>query len=153
MKPLSVVVAQSNSKTAEMLEKSLYNHFRVVHLAGDVDALRLAIPRYRADVAIVDLELAALSEVQQLKQEFAATTIVCTHRLADEKMWANALGSRRSRLLLRFRCAGHCPGGQRYQASGSLARRLKNICLYPPPSKGSIDKMFLFYSPSSPNRA
>ena len=38
MKPLSVVVAQSNSKTAEMLEKSLYNHFRVVHLAGDVDA-------------------------------------------------------------------------------------------------------------------
>ena len=40
MKPLSVVVAQSNSKTAEMLEKSLYNHFRVVHLAGDVDALR-----------------------------------------------------------------------------------------------------------------
>jgi len=93
MKPLSVVVAQSNSKTAEMLEKSLYNHFRVVHLAGDVDALRLAIPRYRADVAIVDLELAALSEVQQLKQEFASTTIVCTHRLADEKMWANALAA------------------------------------------------------------
>jgi DNA-binding NarL/FixJ family response regulator len=93
MKPLSVVVAQSNSKTAEMLEKSLYNHFRVVHLAGDVDALRLAIPRYRADVAIVDLELAALSEVQQLKQEFAATTIVCTHRLADEQMWANALAA------------------------------------------------------------
>jgi DNA-binding NarL/FixJ family response regulator len=93
MKPLSVVVAQSNSKTAEMLEKSLYNHFRVVHLAGDVDELRLAIPRFRADVAIIDLELAALSEVQQLKQEFAATTIVCTHRLADEAMWANALAA------------------------------------------------------------
>lgn len=93
MRPLSVVVAQSNSKTAEMLEKSLYNHFRVVHLAGDVDALRLAIPRFRADVAIIDLELAALSEVQQLKQEFAATTIVCTHRLADETMWANALAA------------------------------------------------------------
>ena len=57
MKPLSVVVAQSNSKTAEMLEKSLYNHFRVVHLAGDVDELRLAIPRFRADVAIIDLAL------------------------------------------------------------------------------------------------
>ena len=93
MKPLSVVVAQSNSQTAEMLEKSLYNHFRVVHLAGDVDALRLAIPRYRADVAIVDLELAALNEVQQLKQDFASTTIVCTHRLADETMWANALAA------------------------------------------------------------
>jgi DNA-binding response OmpR family regulator len=93
MKPLSVVVAQSNSKTAEMLEKSLYNHFRVVHLAGDVDALRLAIPRFRADVAIIDLELAALSEVQQLKRDIAATTIVCTHRLADETMWANALAA------------------------------------------------------------
>ena len=46
-----------------------------------------------ADVAIVDLELAALSEVQQLKREFAATTIVCTHRLADETMWANALAA------------------------------------------------------------
>ncbi|HSK44366.1 MAG TPA: hypothetical protein VLA83_10830 [Candidatus Binatia bacterium] len=93
MKPLSVVVAQSNSKTSEMLEKSLYNHFRVVHLAGDVDALRLAIPKYRADVAIVDLELAALSEVQQLSRDFRATTIVCTHRLADEEMWANALAA------------------------------------------------------------
>jgi DNA-binding NarL/FixJ family response regulator len=93
MKPLSVVVAQSNSKTAEMLAKSLYNHFRVVHLAGDVDELRQAIPRYRADVAIVDLELAALMEVQQLKRDFATTTIVCTHRLADEKMWADALAA------------------------------------------------------------
>jgi DNA-binding NarL/FixJ family response regulator len=93
MKPLSVVVAQSNSKTAEMLAKSLYNHFRVVHLAGNVDELRLAIPRHRADVAIVDLELAALSEVQKLKRDFRTMTIVCTHRLADEKMWAEALAA------------------------------------------------------------
>jgi DNA-binding NarL/FixJ family response regulator len=91
MKPLSVVVAQSNSRTAEMLAKSLYNHFRVVHLAGDLDELRHAIPKNRADVAIVDLELASLHEVQQLKQEFPAATIVCTHRLADEKMWMDAL--------------------------------------------------------------
>ncbi len=84
MKPLSVVVAQSNSKTAEMLAKSLYNHFRVVHLAGDVDELRQAIPRF---------ELAALVEVQQLKRDFSHTTIVCTHRLADEKMWADALAA------------------------------------------------------------
>lgn len=93
MKPLSVVVAQSNSKTAEMLAKSLYNHFRVVHLAGDLDEVRQAIPRYRADVAIIDLELAALSEVRQLTREFATTTIVCTHRLADEKMWTDALAA------------------------------------------------------------
>jgi len=67
MKPISVVVAQSNSKAAEVLSRSLNNHFHVVNVAGDLDELRHAIPKHRADVAIVDLELAALKEVQQLK--------------------------------------------------------------------------------------
>jgi DNA-binding NarL/FixJ family response regulator len=93
MKPLSVVVAQGNSKTAEMLAKSLYNHFRAVQLFRTLDELRQAIPSNRADVAIVDLELASLHEVQQLKREFSNTTIVCTHRLADEKMWMDALAA------------------------------------------------------------
>jgi DNA-binding NarL/FixJ family response regulator len=93
MKPLTVVVAQSNSQTAEMMAKSLYTHFRVVHLTANMNELRQAIPRNRADVVIVDLELATLHEVQQLKQEFVATTIVCTHRLADEKMWTEALAA------------------------------------------------------------
>lgn len=93
MKPLSVVVAQSNSKTGESLAKSLYNHFRAVNLVGGIDELRHAIPRHRADVAVVDLELASVREVQQLNREFPATTIVCTHRLADEKMWTEALSA------------------------------------------------------------
>jgi DNA-binding NarL/FixJ family response regulator len=93
MKPLSVVVAQGNSKTAEMLAKSLYNHFRVVNVAGNLEELRQAIPRHQADVAIVDLELAALHEVRQLTREFSGTTVVCTHRLADEKMWTEALAA------------------------------------------------------------
>jgi hypothetical protein len=85
MKPLSVVVAQSNSKTGESLAKSLYNHFRSVNLVDGVDDLRHAIPRHRADVAIVDLELASVDQVHQLTREFPATTIVCTHRLAETK--------------------------------------------------------------------
>ncbi len=93
MKPLSVVVAQSNGKTAEVLAKSLYNHFRVVNVASNLDELRFAIPRHRADVAIVDLELAPLSQVHQLTLEFAATRVICTHRLADEKMWSDALAA------------------------------------------------------------
>jgi hypothetical protein len=44
-------------------------------------------------VVIVDLELATIHEVHELKQEFIATTIVCTHRLADEKMWTDALAA------------------------------------------------------------
>jgi DNA-binding NarL/FixJ family response regulator len=91
MKPLSVIVAQSNAKTGEFLTKSLYNHFRVVHTADNLNELLHSIPQHRADVAVVDLELADLKQVQQLAREFSATKIVCTHRLADEKMWAEAL--------------------------------------------------------------
>ncbi|HZU29917.1 MAG TPA: hypothetical protein VFB79_02310 [Candidatus Angelobacter sp.] len=93
MKPLSVVVAQGNDKAAEMLAKSLYNHFRLVHTAGNLDELRHGISKHNADVAIIDLELAALSEVRRIKREFSGTTIVCTHRLADEKMWTEALAA------------------------------------------------------------
>ena len=91
MKPLSVVVAQSNTRTADFLAKSLYSHFRVVNTVGSVSELQHSIPKHRADVAIVDLELANLEQVRQLSHQFAGTTIVCTHRLADEKMWAEAL--------------------------------------------------------------
>ena len=91
MKPLSIVVAQSNAKAAESLARSLHNHFRLVNVARNVGELRNSIPRHRADVAVVDLELAGLAEVQALRREFGATTIVCTHRLADEKMWTDAL--------------------------------------------------------------
>src|SRR5579872_1702070 len=91
MKPLSVIVAQSNAKTCESLTKSLHNHFRLVHTADNLNELLNCIRKHRADVAIVDLELADLGQVQQLIQQFSATIIVCTHRLADEQMWAEAL--------------------------------------------------------------
>jgi DNA-binding NarL/FixJ family response regulator len=93
MKPLSIVVAQSNAKTGESLAKSLYNLFRTVNLVSGVNGLRYAIPKHRADVAVVDLELATVKDVQELSREFPATTIVCTHRLADEKMWTQALSA------------------------------------------------------------
>lgn len=93
MKPLSVVIAQSDAKTADFLTKSLFNHFRVVNKAGNLSELVNSIPRHRADVAIVDLELAGIDQVQKLRTQFAGTTIVCTHRLADEKMWAEALAA------------------------------------------------------------
>ncbi len=93
MKPLSVVVYQCNHQNAESLAKSLHNHFRLVNVARDLDELRRAIPRHRADVAIVDLEQAGLEDIRQLSQEFSGTSIVCTHRLADERMWVQALAA------------------------------------------------------------
>lgn len=93
MKPLSVIVAQSNAKTGESLSRSLYNHFRVVHTASDLTDLQNSIPKHCADVAIVDLELANMENVRQLARQFSSTKIVCTHRLADEKMWTEALAA------------------------------------------------------------
>jgi DNA-binding NarL/FixJ family response regulator len=93
MRPLSVVVYQRNHESAESLAKSLYNHFRVVNVARDLDELRQAIPRHRADVAIVDMERTDLEDIQQLRQEFVATRIVCIHRLADERLWTQALAA------------------------------------------------------------
>ncbi len=93
MKPLSVIVAQSNAQTGEFLTKSLYNHFRMVHTANNVDELLHSIAKHRADVAVVDLELAGLKQVEQLTHQFSSTKIVCTHRLADEKIWTDALAA------------------------------------------------------------
>jgi DNA-binding NarL/FixJ family response regulator len=93
MKPLNVVVIQDNPKTADSLTKSLYNHFRSVNLVRSMTELRDSLPQSRADVAIVDLELAKITDVEQLRKEFPGITIVCTHRVADEKMWTDALAA------------------------------------------------------------
>jgi DNA-binding NarL/FixJ family response regulator len=93
MKPLSVVVAQRNSQNSDILTRSLNNHFRVVTTATGMDELLHAIPYHRADAAIVDLEMVGLKEVQQIHNRFPHITIVCTHRLPDEKMWTQALSA------------------------------------------------------------
>ncbi len=93
MKPLNVVVAHRNSSNAEFLAQSLNHHFRVVKVARDLEDLRRAIPQHRAEVAIVDLELAGIGDVRDLTHDFSGTIVVCTHRLADEKMWTEALAA------------------------------------------------------------
>jgi DNA-binding NarL/FixJ family response regulator len=93
MRPLNVVVAQLDSKNAERLAASLYNHFRSVAVARSLEELRDAIPKHRADVAIVDLELVGLPDLEQLRQAYRTTELICTHRVADEDMWASALAA------------------------------------------------------------
>lgn len=93
MKPLNVVVAQNDSGYAEFLAASLQSHFHVVALAHSLDEVRSVIPKHRADVAVIDLELASLSDVDTLRQEFQGVDIVCTSRLADENLWTQALAA------------------------------------------------------------
>lgn len=91
MKPLSVVVAQRTSQISDSLSKSLNHHFRVITKATTLNDLIQAIPKQTADAAIVDLEVFGLNDVNQIHNRFPGLTIVCTHRLPDEKMWTQAL--------------------------------------------------------------
>ena len=91
MQPFNVVIASTDSKTASQLAESLHLHFRSVAMARSVDEVRHAIPKHRAQFAIVDLEMAKMSDIRQLCSEFGQVQVVCTHRIPDEEMWAEAL--------------------------------------------------------------
>ncbi len=93
MQSLNVVVASRDSQTASQLAASLNQHFHSVAVANSLDEVRHAIPKHRAQLAIVDLELASIEDVERLSHEFDRTSIVCTHRIPDEEMWASALAA------------------------------------------------------------
>jgi DNA-binding NarL/FixJ family response regulator len=104
MRPLNVVVAQLDAHNAQHLAASLYDHFRSVAVARSLEELRDMIPRNNADAAIVDLELVGMDDLAELHQANQETTLVCTHRCADEEMWAAALAAGASDM-----CSGRDP--------------------------------------------
>ena len=91
MEPLSIVLCQTDAKTAQFLAENLSQHVRSVHLAHTCDEIRRNIVRHRADVLVLDLENCGWSEVKRLRYEFPRLSIVCTHRLADNELWVEAL--------------------------------------------------------------
>ena len=91
MQILNVVVAISDPKAAADLATKLNPHFQSVAVAHTADEARHAIPKNRAQLAVVDLETISLPEVEQLCHDFRNTSVVCTHRLADEELWSHAL--------------------------------------------------------------
>ncbi|MFI5112115.1 MAG: hypothetical protein ACHP9S_04790 [Terriglobales bacterium] len=93
MQSLSVVIANRDSQAASQLAASLHAYFRNVSVARSLDEVRHAIPMHRAQFAILDLELASVEDVERLVREFNHTSIVCTHRIPDDEMWAAALAA------------------------------------------------------------
>jgi DNA-binding NarL/FixJ family response regulator len=93
MKPLSVALLQSDARIVTALCSSLCHHFHAIHAANSIEELRHIIAKHRVEVVIVDMEKAPVSEIESLRRDFAATCVVCTHRLADEEMWAAALAA------------------------------------------------------------
>ena len=92
MKPLAVALLQTDTRNIRALCSSLCHHFHAIHATTTISELRHLIAKHRISVAIVDMELAALSEIERLRRDFAGICIVCTHRLADDEMWTAALG-------------------------------------------------------------
>lgn len=91
MRPMNVVLAHHDAVSAERLAASLKKEFRNLVLAKSAGETRSAVARFRAPFAVVDLEAVNLTEVKTLCQEFPATAFVCVHRLADDRMWTDAL--------------------------------------------------------------
>jgi len=93
MRPMNVVLAHHDAVSAEQLAASLAKEFRNLALAQSSSEAKSAVARFRAPFAVVDLELITIPELQQLCREFPQTAFVCIHRLADDRMWAEALAA------------------------------------------------------------
>ncbi len=91
MEPLSVILYQNDPRTAQNLAVGLSQHFESVYLAGSHEEIRPAVARHRAGAVVLDLETSGPDEVQRLHREFPSLCIVGTHRLADDKLWAEAM--------------------------------------------------------------
>jgi DNA-binding NtrC family response regulator len=87
----TVVIAQKDSCIAQGLANDLQAHFARVSVAESAMELRTMLQRHEARVAVLDLELVNVDEVNQLACTFDDLTIVCTHRSPDERMWMAAL--------------------------------------------------------------
>jgi DNA-binding NtrC family response regulator len=93
MQPLNVVLLQSDSRVAESLVSALASSSTSVRQVKSFGELRNSIEKHVAGIAILDMEAASISDVEHLSREFPKARIVCTHRLADEDMWAAALNA------------------------------------------------------------
>ena len=92
MQSVQVVLLQSDPQTAQALMAPLAATVSVVTVTQSVADLR-SLAKNGAEVLVLDLEAATLGDVEKMRQEFPELVIVCTHRLADEALWAEALNA------------------------------------------------------------
>ena len=91
MEALRLVVYQNDPNLARNLAGTLSKHFNSVDLAGGYEEVRPAVVRSRAEVLVLDVESSQTGEIARLHEEFPQLCIVATHRLADDKLWTEAL--------------------------------------------------------------
>ena len=89
----TVVIAQRDPGTVLGLAKDLHAHFARVAVAHNAGELREMLQHHDARVAVLDLEMVNIEEVQKLSALYGDLVIVCTHRSPDEQMWMSALNA------------------------------------------------------------
>ncbi len=87
----SIVVLESDPKTAQSLAGGLRSHFHSVYLTRSRDEMRDKVAQNRPEAVVFDIESSRLTDVANLHSDFPALPIVCTHRVPDEEMWMAAL--------------------------------------------------------------
>jgi DNA-binding NarL/FixJ family response regulator len=93
MRPINVVLAYHDALSAERLAASFRNQFRNLTIARSPQEVSSPVERLHAPFAVVDLELIGIPELKQLCAQFPYTAFVCIHRLADDRMWSEALAA------------------------------------------------------------
>jgi DNA-binding NarL/FixJ family response regulator len=116
MQSANVVLLQNDPKTSQSLVKFLCSSFHSIYPVRSLVELRTNIAKHRAQVVILDMELASIEDVERLAQEFPGTCIICTHRLADEEMWTAALNAGAADIVSAGDCRGILSAAQRTAA-------------------------------------
>ncbi|MFY9673882.1 MAG: hypothetical protein WB817_12170 [Terriglobales bacterium] len=91
MEPLSLVVYHNDPGTAQALMVSLSQHFAPVKLVKHYEEVSPTVARERAAVLVLDLEASQSDAIRHLHQKFPSLCIVATHRLADDRVWTEAM--------------------------------------------------------------
>jgi DNA-binding NarL/FixJ family response regulator len=91
METSSIAILQHDTDVAQSLARILGDYFDYVRMSASNDELRRLVVSDRPAAVILDIELAHLADVQNLRQQFPSLPIVCTHRLPDEELWTAAL--------------------------------------------------------------
>jgi len=91
MEPVHVVLYQNDAETAERLSASLAQFFPFIYSIHERQEIRAAIVQTSAELLVLDVEYTGTGEVESLHREFPGLYIVCTHRLANDELWTEAL--------------------------------------------------------------
>jgi DNA-binding NtrC family response regulator len=92
MAQMNVVIVQSDPQHAQSLAAILGSRSCNVSVAGTLDELRRAVKKHNVQAVVVDLDVVSMKDVTALTREHGLE-VVCTHRVADEKMWVDAVNA------------------------------------------------------------